>query len=74
MLRAALASARLPLRSKLSTRSVAQRGYILQPHRLTHHFSKAFSTTSAWRTINSLHTFSEEEELLRESGMVRILS
>lgn len=29
--------------------------------------SKAFSTTSAWRTINSLHTFTEEEELLRES-------
>ncbi|KAI9507679.1 acyl-CoA oxidase [Russula earlei] len=28
---------------------------------------KAFSTTSAWRTINSLHTFSEEEDLLRES-------
>ncbi|KAI0289565.1 acyl-CoA oxidase [Russula brevipes] len=29
--------------------------------------SRAFSTTSAWRTINSLHTFSEEEELLRDS-------
>ncbi|KAH9995098.1 acyl-CoA dehydrogenase/oxidase [Russula vinacea] len=28
---------------------------------------KTFSTTSAWRTINSLHTFSEEEDLLRES-------
>ncbi|KAH9962634.1 acyl-CoA oxidase [Russula dissimulans] len=48
MLRTVLASARLPLRSKLFT-------------------SKAFSTTSVWRTINSLHTFSEEEDLLRES-------
>jgi len=28
---------------------------------------KTFSTTSAWHTINSLHTFSEEEDLLRES-------
>ncbi|KAN0105146.1 Acyl-CoA dehydrogenase/oxidase, N-terminal and middle domain containing protein [Russula decolorans] len=29
--------------------------------------SRTFSTTSAWHTINSLHTFSEEEDLLRES-------
>ncbi|KAH9970451.1 acyl-CoA oxidase [Russula compacta] len=48
MLRTALASARLPLRSR-------------------HLARKAFSTTSAWRTINSLHSYSEEEELLRES-------
>ncbi|KAI9507682.1 acyl-CoA oxidase [Russula earlei] len=48
MLRSALSSARLSLRSAPSP-------------------SKAFSTTSAWRTINSLHTFSEEEDLLRES-------
>ncbi|KAI0295379.1 putative acyl-CoA dehydrogenase short-branched chain precursor [Multifurca ochricompacta] len=47
MLRTALVSVRLPLRSKFPTR--------------------AFSTSSAWRTINSLHTFSEEEELLRDS-------
>jgi hypothetical protein len=31
-----------------------------------------FSATSAWFTINSLHTFSEEEDLLRESGKLPI--
>ncbi|KAI0251468.1 putative acyl-CoA dehydrogenase short-branched chain precursor [Lactifluus subvellereus] len=29
--------------------------------------ARGFSTSQAWHAINSLHTFSEEEELLRES-------
>jgi hypothetical protein len=73
MLRSALASARPPLRRKLCPRSASQRkpedsaiAYSLTSLR------KTFSTTSAWHTINSLHTYSEEEDLLRESGKLPI--
>jgi hypothetical protein len=73
MLRSALASARPPLRRKLCPRSASQRKFedSIIAYSLTS-FRKTFSTTSAWHTINSLHTFSEEEDLLRESGKLPI--
>ena len=69
LLRSALASARPPLRRKLCPRSASQQKF--EDYAITYSltlFRKTFSTTSAWHTINSLHTFSEEEDLLRDSG------
>ena len=69
MLRTTLTATRCSFRPKLSARCAARK--IPECH-FADFYSKAFSTTSAWHTINSLHTFTEEEELLRESGMPSI--
>lgn len=67
MLRTALATARLPLRSKLPFRSPTLQDRVC---RLTDPLcNRTFSTSPTWRAPNSLDTFTEEEQLLRDSGI-----